>query len=218
MLFIFGTKSIGKTVQQGNFHCDRCEQTRTYNLKQYRKYFSIFFIPLIPLNRLGDTLECTFCKTEYIPNASIIPGYIASTITKDSLFEPIASIGKRLGSFVIDILFLTLLNFPLSFLAAKFGNYLPKNFIIVFYSFWFIYFFVMEWLFGGTIGKKILSIKIVSETEEGSVSVLQWFLRAIVKCVPLINIILLFNDKHKGVHDYVANTIVVEKSTIAKSV
>ncbi|UIR57915.1 RDD family protein [Sphingobacterium sp. SRCM116780] len=211
MLIIFGTKSIGKTVKYGNFHCPRCQMERPYQLKQNRRYFSLFFIPMIPLEKQGDTLECNFCRTAYIP-ASILPAseYTSSTLNIDGLTHPLASFGQRIGSYFIDLVVLILLNFPLATLTTRFKDYLPENYFLVFLPVWALYFFLMEWLLKGTLGKKICGIKIVSDTEGKSVTIFQYLIRSIIKTIPIINMILFFNDKRKGCHDFAANTIVVE--------
>ncbi|WP_293915578.1 MULTISPECIES: RDD family protein [unclassified Sphingobacterium] len=212
MLVIFGTKSVGKTVKTGEFECARCNTQRTYQLKQNQRFFSLFFIPIIPLGKLGDTLECTFCKTAYIPS-TVLPAseYTSSTAVIDSLEAPLASAGKRFGSYLIDMVVLTLLNFPLAFLSKLLPDYFDNKFYLLFFPLWILYFFLMELLFKGTIGKKALSIKIISDNEGSKLSVFQYFVRSIVKCIPVLPIILLFNDKRKAAHDMIAGTIVVEK-------
>ena len=212
MLIIFGTKTIGRTIKSGNFYCPRCNAERTYHLRQNKKYFSLFFIPFIPLGESADTLECTFCKTAYIPSSILSDTeYTSSTATIDSLEKPLASIGKRIGSFFVDMIALIMLNFPLAFITEYLPDYFDNKYYLVYMPLWIVYFFVMEWLFKGTIGKKIFSIEITSEREDKKITVFQYLLRSIVKCIPVINIIFLFNDKRKGVHDYIANTIVIEK-------
>ncbi|MGJ1284053.1 RDD family protein [Sphingobacterium spiritivorum] len=212
MLVIFGTKSVGKTVKTGEFECVRCNTHRPYQLKQNQKFFSLFFIPVIPLGKLGDTLECTFCKTAYIPSTVLSASeYTSSTAVIDSLEAPLASVGKRLGSYLIDMIVLTLLNFPLAFLAKHLPDYFDNKFYLLFFPLWILYFFLMELLFKGTVGKKALSVIVVSDREDRKLSVFQYFVRSVVKCIPFLPIILLFNDKRKAAHDLIAGTIVVEK-------
>ncbi len=67
MFIIFGTKSLGRTIQTGHFACRQCRVERVYQLKKYRRYFSLFFIPIIPLDNLGEYLICTGCHTHYLP-------------------------------------------------------------------------------------------------------------------------------------------------------
>ena len=212
MLIIFGTKNIGKTISRGTFSCVRCNTERQYQLKENRKYFSLFFIPVIPLEKQGDTLECTFCKTVYFPETILPEGtYIPTTLAIDQLDQPLASFGKRIGSYFIDLIFLVFLNFPLAWLSSLLDAYLPKNYFLVFLPVWGLYFFLMEWLLKGTLGKKICGIVIVADAEDKSVNVLRYFIRAIIKSIPILGIVMFFNEKRKGVHDLVADTIVVEK-------
>ncbi|WP_300670203.1 RDD family protein [Soonwooa sp.] len=211
MLILFGTKSVGRTIKTGNFLCPRCQTERQYQLRENRKYFTLFFVPLIPLDKLQDTLECKYCHTAYIPQSILEPSeYTPQVLATDGLSETISSFGARIGSFFIDSVLLVLLNFPLAMLASSLKDYLPKNFILTFLPIWFLYFFLMEWLLKGTVGKKICKIKIVSDSD-GEVSVFQYFIRAFVKMIPIVNIIVFFNDKHKGCHDFAAQTIVVDK-------
>ena len=59
--------------------------------------------------------------------------------------------------------------------------------------------------------KKICSIKIVADGENKPVNGFHYLIRSIIKCIPIICIVMFFNEKRKGLHDFVAGTIVVEK-------
>ena len=65
MLFIFG---IGpKTIQtdRGQFKCPVCRSDTAYEIKQQRNYFSLFFIPLLPLSKAQATfVKCLNCGTQ----------------------------------------------------------------------------------------------------------------------------------------------------------
>lgn len=212
MLILFGTKSYGKVIQNGSFNCFRCSTERNYDLISYKKYFALFFIPLIPLGNGGDTLVCNSCKTQYDPRSVLSVEEYNNNKLITANFKQIASTGKRFGGYLIDMIFLMALNLPLAtYLAPHLPDYFNNRFHLVFLPVWFIYFFLMEVFFKATIGKKIMGIKTVSDNKEEPLSIGRYFLRSIVKCIPLINIILLFNNKHKGLHDYAANTVVVEK-------
>lgn len=211
MLFIFGTKTIGKTIKTGSFYCPQCDDNRPYQLQNHRRYFSLFFIPVLPLEKQADTLSCNFCRTAYVPQSILSPSeYIPTPLNGDIENQRLASFGKRIGSYLIDLILLVLLNFPLAILAGKMSAYLPSNYILVFTPVWLLYFFLMEWLLQGTLGKKIVGIKIESENKKRSISVFQYFIRSVIKMIPIINIILFFNDKRKGCHDFAAHTVVVE--------
>ena len=65
MLVIFGTRGRSHTIGSGQFFCPREGGDRRYEHKEARRWFTLFFIPLIPLDRLGDYIECTSCKSTY---------------------------------------------------------------------------------------------------------------------------------------------------------
>ena len=65
MLIIFGTRGRSHTIGTGSFYCPREGGDRQYEHKEARRYFTLFFIPLIPLDRLGDYVECTTCQSTY---------------------------------------------------------------------------------------------------------------------------------------------------------
>lgn len=64
-MIIFGTRGVTTTPQKGEFHCPTCNTTQGYGLKRVRRFFTLYFIPVIPLNMLGEYVECTGCKDSY---------------------------------------------------------------------------------------------------------------------------------------------------------
>ncbi len=66
-MFIWGLRRRQKTVGRGTFFCPRCNQNRRYKLKRDGYYFSIFFVPLLRLKKLGEYVECQVCKNTYEP-------------------------------------------------------------------------------------------------------------------------------------------------------
>ncbi len=66
MLIIFGLRVFYRTLAQGVFHCRRCGGDRRYRLRSGRRWFTLFFIPLIPLNTVGQHVQCTTCRTRYL--------------------------------------------------------------------------------------------------------------------------------------------------------
>ncbi len=65
MFILFGTKGVTSTADEGDFYCPSCEEKRGYKLKRVRRFFSLFFIPIIPLDKLGEYVECTNCGSTY---------------------------------------------------------------------------------------------------------------------------------------------------------
>jgi hypothetical protein len=58
-VFFFGS------VGTGAFHCPRCGGDRHYKQKVGRRWFTLFFLPVIPLNEVGRVVECQTCKTRF---------------------------------------------------------------------------------------------------------------------------------------------------------
>jgi transcription elongation factor Elf1 len=65
MFFIFGIGPKTKVVETKLFTCPVCRTHGNYQLKQQRNYFSLFFIPLIPLSKAQTAfVKCLNCGTE----------------------------------------------------------------------------------------------------------------------------------------------------------
>lgn len=65
MLLIFGLSVFFRTVGQGDFHCPGCGGDRHYRQRVARRWFTLFFLPVIPLNRVGEVVECATCRTRF---------------------------------------------------------------------------------------------------------------------------------------------------------
>ena len=66
MLIIFGLRVFYRTIAQGIFHCRRCGGDREYRHRAGRRWFTVFFLPVIPLNQVGEHVQCTTCRTRYV--------------------------------------------------------------------------------------------------------------------------------------------------------
>jgi uncharacterized tellurite resistance protein B-like protein len=64
-MIIFGTRGVTTTPDTGNFFCPQCNGQTAYKLKRVRSFFTLYFIPLIPLNKLGEYVECPRCQGTY---------------------------------------------------------------------------------------------------------------------------------------------------------
>lgn len=60
-MIIFGTRGVTSTAETGRFFCPQCQHETDYKHKRVRKFFTLYFIPLIPLNLEGEYIECTEC-------------------------------------------------------------------------------------------------------------------------------------------------------------
>jgi uncharacterized Zn-finger protein len=64
-MIIFGWRNRRITKGKGEFFCPYCKTTRPYKHQIIRRFFTLYFIPLIPLNTLGEAVECEGCGKLY---------------------------------------------------------------------------------------------------------------------------------------------------------
>jgi hypothetical protein len=65
LLIIFGLRVFFRTIAQGVFHCPRCGGDRQYRLRAGRRFFTLFFIPVIPLTKVGEHVQCMACQGRF---------------------------------------------------------------------------------------------------------------------------------------------------------
>jgi len=74
MLLIWGFKARLKSIGTGGtFHCPHCGVDRQYQHREARRWFTLFWIPLIPLKVLGTFIECTACQSSYDERVLTLP-------------------------------------------------------------------------------------------------------------------------------------------------
>lgn len=67
-MIIWGWKGVTSTKDRGGFHCPSCNGSTDYQLKRVRRFFTLYFIPIIPLNQLGEYVECGRCRNRFEAN------------------------------------------------------------------------------------------------------------------------------------------------------
>lgn len=60
-MIIFGTRTMSGTRGMGAFNCPRCGMSREYRHVGVNRWFTLYFIPVIPMGSAGEYLECTSC-------------------------------------------------------------------------------------------------------------------------------------------------------------
>ncbi|MCB0652645.1 MAG: TerB family tellurite resistance protein [Saprospiraceae bacterium] len=66
-MIIFGTRGVKSTIKEGQFLCPQCANNQKYKHKKVTRFFTLYFIPLIPLGSAGEFVECQGCKGTFIP-------------------------------------------------------------------------------------------------------------------------------------------------------
>jgi hypothetical protein len=65
-VILFGTRGVTSIANSGTFACPGCGGTQQpYLLKSVRRVFTLYFVPIIPLNKVGQFIECQRCKNTY---------------------------------------------------------------------------------------------------------------------------------------------------------
>ena len=89
--------------------------------------------------------------------------------------------------------------------------YILQNFRILFISNYILYYFITEFLFNKTLGKKIFKLEVVYKNK----TLLSILIRSLVRLFPLdLFFILIFKDK--VLHDYLSKTLVIDKKKYNK--
>jgi len=80
-MIIWGWRTLTRHGKSGSFHCPRCAGERTYRIKKLQRFFTLYFIPIIPLQVVAEAVECQACgsqwRTEILPPepAKAAPGH-----------------------------------------------------------------------------------------------------------------------------------------------
>jgi len=67
-LIIFGTRGVTYGSEGGQFYCPDCDGEKAYLHRKVRRFFTLYFIPVIPLDLLGEYIECQSCTSTYKPS------------------------------------------------------------------------------------------------------------------------------------------------------
>lgn len=73
MIIIWGWRAVTYVLGTGQFFCPRCGGDAPYRHLRLRRWFTLFFIPVIPLNELGTHIECTRCRTAFTERVLAAP-------------------------------------------------------------------------------------------------------------------------------------------------
>lgn len=73
MLVSLGPRVYYRTLANGVFHCERCGGDRPYRHRSGRRWAQLLGLPVVPLNRTGEHLRCTICRTCYRVELLAVP-------------------------------------------------------------------------------------------------------------------------------------------------
>jgi len=64
-IIIFGSRGVERKIDTGYFHCPSCQCDSPYSRKKITRFFTLYFIPLIPLGSVGEFVRCDQCGSDY---------------------------------------------------------------------------------------------------------------------------------------------------------
>jgi hypothetical protein len=99
-MLIFGLGVFYFTIARGMFYCRNCRGDRPYRHRSGRRFFTLFFIPVIPLNKTGEHVQCTTCKTRYV--VSVLQAPTAAETQSSILHGTRAMVGLMLRTGGMD--------------------------------------------------------------------------------------------------------------------
>ena len=85
-MIIWGFRVIWRSIAEGTFHCPDEEADKPYRLRVAQRFFTLFFLPLIPLRKMGQAVECQSCKHRFEPSVLTRP---TTPQMSDKLYEAV---------------------------------------------------------------------------------------------------------------------------------
>jgi hypothetical protein len=94
---IWGLRVIYRTLGNGVFFCRRCGGDREYRHRAGRRFITVFFIPLIPLTKTGQHVQCRTCKTRYVTEVLKLPTTAALQLSLAAGMRALVTAILRIG-------------------------------------------------------------------------------------------------------------------------
>ena len=94
---LWGLRVIYRTLGNGVFFCRRCGGDRKYRHRAGRRFITVFFIPLIPLTRTGEHVQCRTCKTRYVTEVLRLPTTAALQLSLTAGLRALVTAILRVG-------------------------------------------------------------------------------------------------------------------------
>jgi hypothetical protein len=96
-IIIWGLRVIYRTLGRGVFFCRRCGGDREYRHRAGRRYVTIFFIPVIPLMKTGEHVQCLTCKTRYVTEVLRLPTTVQMQVALVAGLRAVVAVMLRAG-------------------------------------------------------------------------------------------------------------------------
>jgi hypothetical protein len=64
-MIIWGTRGLTRKGKVGRFYCPHCDGERDYRTVKVQRFFTLYFIPLIPMDVVYEGVRCETCASEF---------------------------------------------------------------------------------------------------------------------------------------------------------
>ncbi|MCC7450270.1 MAG: hypothetical protein IT324_22825 [Anaerolineae bacterium] len=81
--------------------CPRCWTVRQFQHKLYKRFFTLYYIPLYPVNDEGDYVECTACHCQLRPEVLQMPALQVAYKQRHPLMQGYGIVGAILAAVII---------------------------------------------------------------------------------------------------------------------
>ena len=95
IFILMGMRVRTKVVAEGRFTCPKCGGDRLYHHKKAVRWFTLYFIPVIPLGSAGEFVECQTCLTGFEMG---VLSYKPTALTKRPLAQVMNQLDTELKS------------------------------------------------------------------------------------------------------------------------
>jgi hypothetical protein len=89
---VLGVRFRFRATGFGALHCQRCGGDRVYRKCAGRRWVHVLYVPLVPLKRIGEHVQCTTCGTRYRLEVLMMPTMeeMVGALTAGSLAAAVA--------------------------------------------------------------------------------------------------------------------------------
>lgn len=78
-MIIFGTQERLRSVGNGSFHCPGCGAQRQYDRKKHQLWFTLYFVPVVPIDTYSEHVECRSCSQGF--DVAVLTANLAQSLT-----------------------------------------------------------------------------------------------------------------------------------------
>jgi uncharacterized RDD family membrane protein YckC len=228
-MIIFGSRRRKMVIGRMQSPCPRCRQLSFHTVERTQGQLTLFFVPMAPLPG-GTVSRCEICGHRApvdplmaphfgsLPNAIGMQGQMYGTPPLQGQAmsfptqSPFVGVGPRLVATLLDMGILFIFLVIISLVFSK----IPEGAALLLLVGIIAYYIVMEAIWGATLGKMALKLRIV-HLDGSAIGWSEALIRTLLRmvdglfCYLLAAIIISNSSRHQRLGDMVAKTVVIRR-------